>query len=183
MTTYARACRALVAAAGAAMVVLVLTGAWLTRWYRPVHAAFGGGDSVPGVRAAIALHRVGAGVLLLAGGLLLGLRLGSAARRATAAPAALLVAAGVGLVSSGRRLAWTVLGLRAVTVNLDAAGMLFAAFHSRFIVVPGHGEVRPAVFRAVLGVHAVVLPLLVAGLLWLDRRRQPGLDSPTAPGT
>jgi hypothetical protein len=174
----ARACRFLVGACAGAMGLLLATGLWLVRWYRP-SASFGSVVRPPiGVRLAVGLHRVGAGTLLLAAGLLVGIRLVTAARRAL--PAVLAVLAGLGLVVTGRRLAWRVLGLRAARVNMDGAGMLFAAFDPivRFVIGPG-GEVTPARFRLVLGLHAVVLPVAVAGLLWAQR----GRDNPTEPGT
>ena len=174
----ARLCRFLLGACAAAMGLLLATGLWLGRWYRPP-ASFGGTVRRPtGVRLAVGLHRLGAGTLFLAAGVLVGIRLVTAARRAL--PAVLAVLAGLGLVVTGRRLAWRVLALRAVRVNPDGAGMLFAAFDPivRFVDGPG-GEVTPARFRLVLGLHAVVLPVAVAGLLWAQRAR----DNPTAPGT
>jgi hypothetical protein len=116
--------------------------------------------------------------LLLATGVLVGIRLVTAARRAV--PTVLAVVAALGLVVTGRRLAWRVLALRAVRVSVDGAGMLFAAFDPivRLVIGPG-GGVTPARFRVVLGLHAVVLPVAVAGRLWAQR----GRDSPTAPGT
>jgi hypothetical protein len=173
----ARACRFLLGAC-AAMALLLATGLWLVRWYRP-SASFGEAVHRPNaVRLAIGLHRGGAGTLLMAAGVLVGIRLVTAARRAV--PAVLAVVAVLGLVVTGRRLAWRVLALRAVRVNVDGAGMLFAAFDPivRFVVGPG-GEMAPARFRVVLGLHAVVLPTAVAGLLWAQRAR----DNPTAPGT
>lgn len=162
-----------------ALVVLVLSGAWLTRWYRAGTAFWDGGRPPSAVQVVLALHRLGAGVLLLAAGLLVGLRLATGAWRAL--PALLVTVAGVGLVATGRRLAWVELGLRAVKVNLDAAGMLFAAFDPlvRFVIVAGVGEMAQTTFRAILVVHAVALPVVVAALLWVQRRR----DRPTAPGT
>lgn len=156
----------------------MLTGAWLTRWYQPA-PSFAAGRRPTGVVVAIALHRLGAGTLLVAAGLLLGVRLASAARRALSP--ALLTAAAVGLVVTGRRLAWSGLGLWAVKANVDGAGMLFAAFDStvRFVFV-GADEVSPATFRAILAVHALALPLAVAALLWWSQRAR---ETPTAPGT
>lgn len=175
-----RICRWLATVGAGAFVVLLLSGAWLTRYYRPSPSLGHLSRRYPGIAIAIGLHRAAAGALLLAMGVLLGIRLALEARRA--APPALALVSAVALVVTGRRLAWWQLGLRAVKVNVDASGMLFAAFDDivRFVSVPGTLEMRPATFRLLLGIHVIAIPLLLGGLLlWAQRDR----ESPTAPGT
>jgi xanthosine utilization system XapX-like protein len=181
MTALSRMCRWLATAALASLAVLLASGAWLVRHYRPSPSLGTLYRRYPAIAWAIGLHRVAAGTLLLAAGLLVGVRLAVSARRA--APPVLAVVAGVALVFTGRRLSWTQLALRAVKVNLDAGGMLFAAFDDtvRFVIVPGVGEMSPAAFRVLLGLHAVALPLVLVGLLLWERLAQ--RDRPTAPGT
>ena len=170
-------------AGAAALVVLLVTGVWLARYYQPL-ADFEGVHLQPApVGVMVGLHRAGAAALLLAAAVLLGVRLGSAARHAV--PAALAVASGAALVVTGRRLRWNQLALWAVRPDADPRGMLFAAFDSsvRFILVPGFREVDRGDFRLSLGLHAVALPLAVAVALLIERRAQRVRETPTAPGT
>ena len=183
MTTLSRISRILVAAGAAALVVLVVTGVWLARYYQP-WADFEGVHLQPApVGVMVTLHRIGAGALLLATAVLLGVRLGSAARHAV--PAALVVLSGAALVVTGRRLRWSQLALWTVRPDADPRGMLFAAFDSsvRFILTPGFREVDRGFFRLLLGLHAVVLPLVVVGALVVERRIQRARERPTAAGT
>jgi hypothetical protein len=84
-------------------------------------------------------------------------------------------------VVTGRRPAWSGLGLWAVKADVDGGGMFFAAFDSTVrLVFVGADEISPATLRAILGVHALALAVLVAALLWWSQR---GRDTPTAPAT
>ncbi len=180
MAALARVERGLATVGALALAVLLLTGVWLTRYYRPSPGLGELAHRYPGIAIAIGVHRAAAGTLLLAAGVLLGVRVATAVRRA--APAALAVLATVALVVTGRRLAWDALALWAVTVNSDVSGMLFAAFDPRvrFVLRAGTGEISPATFRLGLGAHTLALPAVLAVALWWAYRAR---ESPTAPGT
>jgi quinol-cytochrome oxidoreductase complex cytochrome b subunit len=147
--------------------VLVATGAWLSFFYRPFPP-----NGVP-VSTAEAIHTIHwvVAALFVVTVVILVLATVVAWNRAWLPTLGLAAVIGLSLWS-GRRLPWDQLALRAVTVGTDFRGLVTAAFDDqvKFVIV-GSREISQATIRAWFAMHALLLPVVGAGLLvWLRRR-------------
>lgn len=170
------------------VVLLAATGAYLVFFYRPTAAQSwseiyrvqrGGVNLAIIVRT---VHRGVAQLTVLTATVLAGVAMvealsrwnGPRRRRSSAitGPAVLLVLIAASL--TGSLIAWDQLALWAVTVGTDVAGFrtLLTDDQVRFVLIGG-SEVSVGTVRTWLIVHALVVPLLLAGLLWLLGRARP----------
>lgn len=164
--TAARVQRWLAVALVVLVAALIATGVWLALAYRPGAPSF---VTEPHHHASPVrfAHRWTAIALIPCAVALLVV---SVRGRRWMLPAGLSALALVAAFT-GPQLAWDQLALRAVTVNRDVRGTLFAAFNDqvRFVLVDGY-EVSQAAYRNALGVHvavalavAVLVTVIVAG--------------------
>jgi quinol-cytochrome oxidoreductase complex cytochrome b subunit len=172
-----------------AVVALVVTGLWLTRYYRPHPQRIYTFDDLPAgidrsLRLADAMRRLHnlAAITFVGSVVVSAFYLVRAVAPIVARfvlPAALFVAAAAGLLT-GVPLAWDQLALTAITVNSDMRGVWHAAFSDqiRFILI-GNSEVSQSTYRTMLLAHLLVPLLLGVAAVVIARRAQP--PSPPEP--
>ena len=167
------------------LVVLLLTGVWLSFRYEPRGIFLGSNSEAIGqvrshVDATRTLHRLAAFVLipvLLAAAVIGCVGTSRSRRVAVAGLGAALVGVGVATAISGHRLAWSQIGIWATTPAhpLDLRGVWLGDPVVRVVIV-GRRIVPVTRFRREAWIHMTLLPTLVlgagVGLLVLVRRRQ-----------
>jgi len=167
------AVRWLASIGGIALVVLLVSGVYVTFRYRP--------DAAGSDLGMVRLHKSSALFLGPIGVVLLTLMI---PRRVVRVYLAVLVffLAWVVTTASGHRLSWDQVGLFAVTPGHDVRGMFFLHHSALFVRVNGH-EYSWMDHRNLFWLHAAVLPLVIAAafvwaVLWARRlRRQPDMKS------
>jgi len=156
-----------------ALVVLVVSGAYVTFRYRP--------DARGGDLGMVRLHKWSSYVVGPAGIALMLLIVPVRVLRVWLLTAAFFVFFVLAAVS-GARLVWDQVGLFAVTTGHDVRGVFFLPHAALFVRVNGH-EYSWEHHRNVFWLHAVVLPAVMAAtfvglVLWARRfRRQPDMKS------
>ncbi len=179
---------ALAVAALVLVVVLVLSGVWLSFRYQPQGIFLGSNSQAIGrVESHVDLtrtaHRVAAFALVpvLVGAAITGVVAAIRSRRVTAGIVGVLVV-GLGIVAAvgGQRLAWSQIGIRATASPpaLDLRGVWLTDDVIRAVVV-GRRVVPVGDFRREAWLHVTLVPALVVlagvGLLLLVRTgRRPG---------
>jgi quinol-cytochrome oxidoreductase complex cytochrome b subunit len=151
--------------------VLLVTGVWLSFFYRPVPVD--GNDE----QLLRAVHRISSS-LLVPLALALAITHVVVRRRSWPPVATGLIVIVVALVFTGYRLPWDQLALWAVTVGTDLRGMFPAAFDDqvKFVLI-GSREVSQGTLRTVFIVHAAVLPVPLAACLAALRRRSSTVEA------
>jgi predicted membrane-bound mannosyltransferase len=142
---------------GVGLLAVGASGLWLSFRYEPASCGGGWVKDLHVVAGWISLVAVAAIFVTL---LLRGTR--DRPNRA-AVPAASLVLASliVGFIS-GRKLPWTLVTLREVTVGSRLRGVWFIGSHDPlFVWIPG-GEIEPGRYRLWLAVHILVVPICMA---------------------
>lgn len=175
--------RVVLALSAVDLAVLAATGTWLVLGYRPTVAA---GSPIRAVAPLPAdwwrfVHRWSANLLVVLFAAWLGLALVRAVRRPRAPARAIIAAGSMALAAggwvSGWMLPWDQLAMWSVTVGEDLTGyrMLRDDDRVRFVLV-GATEVNLASLRAVLFVHALVIPIALIALLVLGWRSLRGSE-------
>jgi len=158
---------------GIALVVLVVSGVYVTFRYRP--------DAAGANLGMVRLHKWSSYVVGLAAIVLMVLVVPRRIMRAWIPIATFFVAFTFAAVS-GARLVWDQVGLFEVTPGHDVQGMFFLHHAALFVRVNGH-EYSWGHHRNGFWLHAVVLPLVMAAafaiaVLWARRlRRQSEMKS------
>jgi quinol-cytochrome oxidoreductase complex cytochrome b subunit len=159
---------------GVALIVVVVSGVWVTFRYRP--------DATGTTLAMVRLHKW-SGVLI--GPIAVAIVIPLIPRRGLRVYFAVLgvFLAWVLTSATGRRLRWDQVVVFAVTVGREVQGIFFLHHPARAVRVDGH-EYSWEYFRDLFWRHAVVLPLLMAvafvwAILWARRirSRQPDMES------
>ena len=174
--TWLLATRIAAAVVGALLVVLTLTGIALTFRYRPdvtgVSSVYAGAAGL-GHRSSLSarsVHQLASAVFLPAVGALAIASIGLSLVRRNRAPIALSPLAGVAaLVATltGFLLPWDQLGLWAVTVGTNFRGytsILDNKHQVRYVLI-GSSATPVATFSREYWLHAVLVPVVIAGLL------------------
>ena len=155
----------------AVVVVLLVTGIWLTFFYRPSPQGSFGQPAPDGDQLLRVVHRVSSATVVPLSLLTAAVNVSARRRSWPAAASLFLLVAAASF--TGYLLPWDQLALWAVTVGTDMRGMFPALFDDRVkFVLIGGVEVDQGTLRSWFIVHAAVLPVLLTACLVALRRER-----------
>jgi hypothetical protein len=169
--------------AGVAVAAAAASGLWLSFTYQPASAVTWEGVVLRPGGWVKDLHVAAAWISVVAAAAMVGglivQRQRTRASWASAAAMTVVLASLLAAVSSGRRLPWSQVALRSVTVGNDYRGVWFIGSHDMLSVsIPG-GAIDPGRYRMWLVFHVVIVPICsaVAVLAVVASRRARSVDA------
>jgi hypothetical protein len=162
-----RCLRSAVVLLGVGVAAVAASGLWLSFRYEPASdrtteglVLRAGGGWVKDLHVAAGWVSV-----IAAGAIVVGLILQGARRRASWVPAgamSVVLASTLVAVSSGRRLPWLQVAVRAITVGSRHRGVWWIGSHDQLFVLTSAGRLEPGRYRMWLVLHVVIVPICSA---------------------